>query len=329
MPPTPQDPSQGLPQEQPRDPSMDALKGAELQAQAEMENTEAVKDLRNPLDVIATNTDPDVPHKVEIVQSEENPDELARAFFSMLKGPKGDQGEPGAPGEKGDTGEPMTWEKMADEQRESLRGPRGWPGEKGDPGKEGKPGVGIKGDKGDPGAKGDKGDPGAPGRDGIEIDGDEIVSKLSSLKKDKRLSYKSLKDRPDMPAGNTGNRPGGGGGQDVTVYDNAALLTSVLKRLTFTGAGVVLTQTSDGAIIVSIPGGGGGSSNIKTEAVVAVQVGNDSTIDLTQLAETPTEILWVSRNGQILNQSNWSVAGTTMTVLSAGASGSFQIQYLY
>jgi hypothetical protein len=93
------------------------------------------------------------------------------------KGDKGDKGDAGDRGEKGETGE---------------IGPTGEAGKKGD---KGDTGVGIDGVDG---KDGKDGKPGKAGKDGSSDTAEQIVEKVGSLKGDKRLSYKSLKDAPTI-----------------------------------------------------------------------------------------------------------------------------------
>lgn len=76
-------------------------------------------------------------------------------------------------GEKGDKGDPLTFDDLTEEQKESIRGEKGETGErgeKGDAGEQGPEGTrgekGEKGDKGDTGEKGEKGDAGETGERG-------------------------------------------------------------------------------------------------------------------------------------------------------------------
>lgn len=160
---------------------------------------------------------------------------------------------------------------------------------------------------------------GTNGKDGSPDTPQEIAQKINTLKKE--IDWKVLKNVPDMASKI-------GGGQDVAVYDEGSNLTNILKQLHFVGAGVTATQLSDGVIVVTIPGGGG-SANLVTESVTAVQSGNNVTIDLTQLAHTYSAIQFVSRNGQIQTPTNWSVVGDVLTLQNASSGNAFLIQYTY
>lgn len=97
------------------------------------------------------------------------------------KGEKGDRGESGPQGPKGEKGD---------------RGERGPKGEDGQAGPQGKPGK--NGEDGEDGKEGKAGKDGKPGKDGSPDTPEQIVEKVSSLKGDKRLSYKALKDVPTI-----------------------------------------------------------------------------------------------------------------------------------
>lgn len=97
-----------------------------------------------------------------------------------------------------------------------------------------------------------KGESGENGKNGSSDTPNEIAEKINTLSK--KISWKVLKDVPDM------SRSGSGGAQDLSVYDETTLLTSRLRQLIFTGSAVTATQGSDGVITVNITGGGSGST---------------------------------------------------------------------
>jgi len=66
-------------------------KNTEASILVQDETKEAVKDLQPALDAIALNTEPKEVQKVKIEIEEDEKEELASAFFSMLKGKKGDK----------------------------------------------------------------------------------------------------------------------------------------------------------------------------------------------------------------------------------------------
>src|SRR6185312_14780022 len=134
---------------------------------------ENTKQILNKLDEIKPEPFPEK-IKMELVNE---PNDLAKAFFSMLKGEKGEQGEQGIQGEKGEKGE--------DSQ---VPGPKGDRGEQGKPGKNGKDGQ-----DGVDGKDGENGKDGRDGKDGSPDTGLEIAKKLTELKDEDRLDISSLK----------------------------------------------------------------------------------------------------------------------------------------
>ena len=122
--------------------------------------TNAVKEIDKSLEhvlletsKIEENTRPKSVQKIELVNTSKN--ELATAFYGMLRGPIGKTGDTGKQGEKGDTG--------ADSQ---VQGPIGETGEVGQQGERGE--QGYQGIQGLNGEKGQQGDAGVAGKDGID-----------------------------------------------------------------------------------------------------------------------------------------------------------------
>lgn len=105
--------------------------------------------------------------KMELVNE---PNDLAKAFFSMLRGEKGEQGEKGEAGEKG-----------ADSEVPGIQGEKGEKGEKGDIGKPGKDGR--------DGMDGKDGENGKDGKDGKDADEKKILEKL----KEKEIHIKEVR----------------------------------------------------------------------------------------------------------------------------------------
>lgn len=166
---------------------------------AQGSTTEAVKNLAPILDHIVMNTAPKDVQKIEIVQPTENENELAKAFWQMLRGQTGPQGEKGDKGDQGDQGAALTWDMLTPEQKAGLvgaQGPAGLAGEsvvgpKGEPGPEG-----PRGEDGAPGADGKTGKNGKDGRTGKDGSSDsakQIIEKIRGL-----LSYDDLTDAPDI-----------------------------------------------------------------------------------------------------------------------------------
>jgi hypothetical protein len=71
-------------------------------------------------------------------------------------------------------------------------------------------------------------------------------------------------------------------------------------------------------------------SIVTSEALTAVQSGDDVTIDLTQLPNVFKVILFVTRQGQILTPTNdYSITGTTLTVFNSYFEDVFLVTYTY
>ena len=105
----------------------------------------------------------EAPTKMEMKLVNE-PDELATAFFSMLKGKKGDKGDKGDRGDNGKDGE-------RGEKGDSIVGPKGDRGIAGPQGVQGIQGIGLAGKDG------------TDGKDGSPDTPDEIVDKVNTSKK--------------------------------------------------------------------------------------------------------------------------------------------------
>lgn len=157
------------------------------------------------------------------------------------------------------------------------KGDIGEKGEKGDMGEQGEQGdsiVGPKGDRGPQGPKGDRGEQGKPGKDGLDgIDGQDgkngldgspdkpegIVSKLQSLKGEKRLDASAIKNLPQPVVNNYQSFIGRGGGASVgleTIKSSGTIVKQGASTLEFDSTFSV-TPTVNGAIISSIGDGTG------------------------------------------------------------------------
>lgn len=226
---------------------------------------------------------------------------------------------------------PVLEKKVTDETRrilstikkgdpgESIKGDKGDPGEsiKGEPGENGKRGKPGKSIKGEPGES-IKGEPGKPGKDAESINIDDIVASLSgqfSITDIKGLDValknvqRSIRERV-----RTGMNHGGG----MTLVE---------------GSNITLVRNPNGTWTIAATGGSG--SAIATEQVIAVASGTDVMIDLTQLTDPSTGILFVARNGQVLLPngnanlpgSSWSQTGSSVTVYNADPSDVYLVQY--
>lgn len=221
----------------------------------------------------------------------------------------------------------------------------------------------VKGDKGD---KGDDGEQGPKGEAGVGIDGTDG--------KDGAVGERGPAGRNGVDGLNGKSGKDGRNGKDGTAPAPQTIIDAVLRELAagkfikpehveglgeniksvkelvkflkaggFRGGGMSLVSGSNVTIVqnpngtYTISASGGGSSNLTTEKVVAVQVVDNATIDLTQLAHTFTSILFVTLEGAVLlpNGSaaiptpSWSRTGNTITVYNANAAGAFLVQYTY
>lgn len=243
-------------------------------------------------------------------------------FFEKFQGTlqtiRGDKGEKGDKGERGERGAQGF---QGPEGPEGPRGAQGVPGPQGIPGEHG-----WQGPMGPRGAQGERG---LKGEDGKDADEGKIISEIEKMipKQVHHLPSISI-----LPSGGWGG--GGGGGTKLEVLDEDTNIGQDIRKLIFSGAGVVVTRVGDGVAIVTVAGGGGGSgSNVTREPVAVVQSGANVTIDLTQLDHTYVQIVDVSKNGQILTPTSaefgWSKTGDTITVLNGFDTDEFQVAYTY
>lgn len=110
--------------------------------------------------------------------------EAIAGFVGRLQVQKGEKGDPGEAGDDG---------------RDGKDGERGPSGPMGPAGPQGERGLdGMDGADGLPGPQGPAGRDGKDGLDGSPDAGEQIVAKLTALRDDDRLSYKALKDTPNL-----------------------------------------------------------------------------------------------------------------------------------
>lgn len=107
---------------------------------------------------------------------------------------------------------------------------------------------------------------------------------------------------------------GGGGGGD----------------LVGAGTGITITTNNIGRKIISATGSGSGA-NVATEELTATQVGNNVTLNLTQLANTYISIQFISKDGQIVTPglTGWTQSGDTITVFNASADQDYLVNYTF
>jgi hypothetical protein len=285
--------------------NIESLNGVnEMQLMEQRETTDAVKGLETPLEVIAINTQPKEVQKVEIMTGDEN--EIAKTFWSMLrgqkgeKGDKGEQGVQGIQGEKGDTGDKpekgvdyFTDEDIKEITEEAafiakpVKGVDYFDGKDGKDGKDGRDGV-----------DGKDGKDGKNGKDGKTPKVEDIVKKVSE-----EIDYDKIKNTPDLSRFRYRNDTGyirelsdvaitnpqnnqvlkynkeknlwengaGGGGGSIDLQTNGISNTdqTVLNLI----AGTNVTLSADGVGGVTINATGGGGSGTVTSVGVSVPTG--------------------------------------------------------
>lgn len=98
-------------------------------------------------------------------------------------------------------------------------------------------------------------------------------------------------------------------------------------------AGTVSASDEGGGVVLVTGTGGGSGSNFDIQPVTPVASSNNVTLDLTTLPHVFTAIKGITKNGQLLTAGDatfgWSVAGNTATVLNAGVSDQFEVEYNY
>lgn len=195
------------------------------------------------LNKIADNTTPKEVQKVELIGKDDDNSELAKTFFSMLRGPKGEQGEQGIEGPVGPQGE------KGDQGEQGVEGPMGEQGPEGPQGIQGESVVGPQGEKGDRGDMGPQGPTGPQGEAGSPDTGKDIVKKLSELTGDDRFSYRSLKDVPDIfkPKGSVSSR-------DYSFLE----LTDTPKSYAGQAGQALIVNAAETGLEYGAGGGGGG-----------------------------------------------------------------------
>lgn len=121
------------------------------------------------------------------------------------------------------------------------------------------------------------------------------------------------------------------GETSLKIKNNGVVLTGSFNTLDFAGT---IAGTDEGGGVVLVTGSGGGSgSNFDIQPVTPVTSGSNITLDLTTLPHVFTAIKGINKNGQLLTQADatfgWSVTGNTATVLNAGNTDQFEVEYNY
>lgn len=179
--------------------------------------------------------------------------------------------------------------------------------------------------------KGDRGVSGKDGRDGRDgVDAQEVdVNAIA------RLVLSLLPSMPEMPT--------------PFELDEEALFSSLIARLKKEKS-MTISDLKDGQgflfnnkrykfeeLMRGAGGSGSGGANVATEELTPTAVVDDITLDLTQLANTFIDVLFVTRNGQVLMPngssgfpgSSWSISGNIVTVYNATDSDIYLVQYTF
>lgn len=243
------------------------------------------------------------------------------AEIITIKGEKGDKGDepsdnrlkelivPLIPeplkGEKGDKGEPST-----------VPGPKGDRGEKGDS---------VVGPQGVVGPKGEQGDQGPAGSADTP---EQVRDKLETLEDEERLDISAIKgfQKTIEDLKSSGKRVTFGGTRPLVIQNSGVIVDKNTRVINFLGAGInSVVRTASGVVNVTISGGGGTTYSETPSGLI-----NGSNTSYTT-AHTITTVLNFAINGQYIHPGEYSVAGTTITfvtALDASLSGtSFTITY--
>lgn len=109
--------------------------------------------------------------------------------------------------------------------------------------------------------------------------------------------------------------------------NGVALGTSGFGTFDLTGS---LSAVDAGGGVATVTGSGSAGSNIATEVLAGTQAGADVTLDLTGLAHTFVAVEVVFRNGQALKPTtDWSLSGSTITIVNADVTDTYMVQYTY
>ena len=92
------------------------------------------------------------------------------------------------------------------------------------------------------------------------------------------------------------------------------------------GAGITVDNSNLGYPVITATTAGFSTA---TETLTGTQSGLNVTLDLTGLSHTFTSVMFVTRNGQVINSTAWSRSTNTITVFNADASEAFQVCYNY
>lgn len=162
------------------------------------------------------------------------------------------------------------------------------------------------------------------GKDAI-LDKDEIIEGLiKALKDDKKFKWKDIPGLENEIASYRNQLAGKVYGKDTWARGGGDTVSA--------GSNITLVRKADGTVEINASGGGSGTNVTTQYRLSAVQVGNDVTIDLTQLTNwaTFTDFIQLVYNNMPQTEDlNFTVVGSTLTVFNAFTSDTFNVTYAY
>lgn len=216
-------------------------------------------------------------------------------------------------------------ENPAKDGERGMPGPRGIPGKDGAPGRDGRDGQdGADGLNGIDGKDGKDGAPGLSPRH--EWDGSKIRFQSADGTWGEWVDVRG----PMGPAGMSygPGEYGGGGGLERVRSSSGAFDMQGVSKIMF-GNNLTITRMGDGSIRVDALGGASGT-NLLTEEIAGTQSGANVTLDLTTLSQVYTALQFVTRQGQILSATDYSLSGDVITIFNAdAASEKYSVQVTY
>jgi len=187
---------------------------------------------------------------------------------------------------------------------QSIVGPQGPRGETGPQGIQGP--IGLQGPRGETGPQGPAGPNGSPDTP------EDVVEKINIAKN--RISWKQIKDAPDIPSFDTMNQTGyaSGGANQLRLLSSGNLISAYVTEINFS-TGITPVYSGNGRVTVTASGGGGGGFSIETPTGSV----NGSNVTFT-VTQTPVYI--VSDGATYFDGAGYTVAGLTVTMTVAPTS---------
>jgi len=154
---------------------------------------------------------------------------------------------------------------------------------------------------------------GPKGADGSPDSPDEIIEKINVAKK--KISWKQIKDAPNMPSFDTMNQTGyaSGGANQLRLLSSGSVISDHVTELNFS-TGLTPTYSGNGRITIT-SSGGGGSSGYSIETPTGSVNGSNTTYTVTQ---TPVYI--VADGAVYFDGAGYTIAGLTVTMTVAPSS---------